>query len=312
MARQLASRLLQSMALLLLVSIVGFALLRLLPGDFAEVLLLSQMDGTIPDQAAVKRFAIANGFEDPIHLQYLRWLRDVLSGDLGESFVTGEPVAADILLRVRNSGILALSSLAVALLLAVPIGCHCALRAGGASDRIMAALSVLGMSIPNFWLALLLTLLFSLTLGWLPSSGHGDLAHAVLPTLVVATSLTGVIARFIRARLLDELRQDYVRTAKAKGLARRRVLLVHVLPNILPSTLTLAGLQLARAFDSMIIVEILFAWPGIGSLLVESLLNRDYPLIQVSFLVVACGYVLINLVVDYLIMLIDPRVRGAV
>jgi len=312
MLRQLGHRLVQSLILLLLVSVAGFALLRLLPGDFAEVLLLSQMDGTLPDQAAVQKFAAENGFHDPLPLQYLRWLGGVLSGDLGRSFVTGEEVAADILLRINRSLVLALLSIGLALLLAVPIGCFCAYRAGGLCDRLLSAGSVIGLSIPNFWYALLLALLFSLVLGWLPSSGHGTLAHAVLPTLVIATTMTGVIARFIRARLLDEFHHPYIRTARAKGLSQARVLLGHALPNILPPVLTLTGLQFARAFDGMIVIETIFAWPGIGSLLVESLLNRDYPLIQVCFLVVASGYIVINLIVDYLVLLADPRVQEAV
>lgn len=312
MLRQLMRRLFQSLILLLLVSIAGFVLLRLLPGNFAEVLLLSQMDGTLPDQATVQRYAAENGFNDPLPLQYLRWLGNTLTGDLGRSFVTGEDVAADILLRLKRSLALAVLSIGVALAFAIPIGCFCAYHAGGLIDRLLAAGSVIGLSIPNFWYALLVALLFSLTLRWLPSSGHGTLAHAVLPTLVIATTMTGVIARFIRARLLDEFHHPYIRTARAKGLSQPRVLLGHALPNILPSVLTLTGLQFARAFDGMIIIETIFAWPGIGSLLVESLLNRDYPLIQVCFLVIACGYILINLVVDYLITLADPRVQEAI
>lgn len=287
-------------------------MLRLMPGDFAEVLLLSQMDGTLPDADAIRKFSAENGFDDPLVLQYLRWFGGVLSGDLGKSFVTGEAVAADIGLRISQSLILALSSICLAIALALPIGCFCAYHAGGLADRLLAAGSVVGLSIPNFWYALLLALLFSLTLGWLPSSGHETLAHAVLPTLVIATTMTGVLARFVRARLLDEFHHAYIRTARAKGLGQARVLLHHALPNILPSLLTLVGLQFARAFDGMIIVETIFAWPGIGSLLVGSLLNRDYPLIQVCFLVIACGYILINLLVDYLVTMVDPRVREAI
>ncbi|MBN9669435.1 ABC transporter permease [Roseibium aggregatum] len=312
MLRQLSHRLVQSLILLLLVSIAGFALLRLLPGDFAEVLLLSQMDGTLPDQSAVQKFAAENGFNDPLPVQYLRWLGDTLTGDLGRSFVTGEEVSADILLRIERSLTLALLSIGLALVLAVPLGCFCAYHAGGICDRLLAAASVVGLSIPNFWYALLLALFFSLFLGWLPSSGHGTLAHAVMPTLVIATTMTGVIARFVRARLLDEFHHPYIRTARAKGLSQTRVLLGHALPNILPPVLTLTGLQFARAFDGMIIIETIFAWPGIGSLLVDSLLNRDYPLIQTCFLVIACGYIVINLLVDYLVALVDPRVQEAI
>ncbi|MEM1050034.1 MAG: ABC transporter permease [Pseudomonadota bacterium] len=312
MIARIGHRLLQALLLLFLISVVGFLLLRLMPGDFAEVLLLSQMDGTLPDAEAVARFATENGFDDPLPVQYLRWLGDVFQGDFGQSFITGTPVAAELALRLGRSVTLAILSLAVALLIALPIGFFCARHPGGLLDRALSVFSVIGMSIPNFWYALLLALLFSLVLGWLPSSGHATLAHAVLPTLVIATSISGVLARFVRASLLDELSRPYVRTARAKGLGDTRILIAHAAPNILPATLTLTGLQLARVFDGMIVVETLFAWPGIGSLLLESLLNRDYPLIQGCFLIIASGYLLINLTVDYLITLYDPRVTEAV
>lgn len=307
-----AHRLIQAIFLILAISVAGFLLLRLMPGNFAEVLLMSQMDGTLPNPEVVTRFATENGFNDPLIIQYLRWLGALLGGDLGHSFITGEPVLADLALRISRSLVLALTSLVTALVIALPIGCLCAYGAGRWYDRLFVSLSVIGMSIPNFWYALLLALLFSLTLGWFPSSGHGTLAHMILPTLVISTSISGVIARFVRASLLDELSQQYIRTAKAKGLGRLRILLGHAVPNIVPATLTLTGLQFARVFDGMVVVETLFAWPGVGSLLLESLLNRDYPLIQGCFLVIATGYVVVNLVVDYLITIYDPRVREVV
>lgn len=312
MARQLVLRLVSACFLLLAVSIAGFALLRLMPGDFAEVLLMSQMDGTLPDPETVARFSAENGFDRPLPIQYLAWLGSVLSGDLGTSFVTGEPVIDDIALRVGASLQLATTALLLGLALALPVGALCAAFPGGLLDRALAGLAVVGMSIPNFWYALLLALLFSLVLGWLPSGGYGTPAHMVLPALVIATSITGVLARYVRGCLLEELSQPYVRTARAKGLSGARVLLAHAAPNVLPAVLTLTGLQFARIFDGMIIVETLFGWPGIGRLMVEALLARDYPLIQATFLVVACGYVLVNLAVDYLIALYDPRTRGIV
>ena len=309
---QLGQRIVQAIVLMLAISVAGFLLLRLMPGDFAEVLLMSQMDGTLPDQKAVAKFAADNGFNDPLPVQYLRWLSAVMRGDFGQSFVTGEPVVSDLTLRIGRSLVLAVSSLLVALVIALSIGCLCAYGAGRWYDRLFVTLSVAGMSIPNFWYALLLALLFALLLGWLPSSGHGTFSHLILPTLVISTSISGVLARFVRASLLDELSQQYVRTARAKGLGNARILLGHAVPNIVPAALTLTGLQFARVFDGMVIVETLFAWPGIGSLLLESLLNRDYPLIQGCFLVIATGYVLVNLIVDYLITLYDPRVREVV
>ncbi len=309
MPRRLVARLLHTLGLLFVVSLAGFALLRLLPGDFAEVLLMSQMDGTLPGPEAVAKFSAENGLDDPLPVQYLRWLWAVLHADMGASLVTGEPVLEDIGLRIASSSMLALAALFTALALAAPIGVLCALKPGSWFDRFFSGLAVVGMSIPNFWYALLLALLFSLALGWLPSSGHGTLAHMALPIAVIATSVCGVLARYIRGCLLDELTRPYIRTARAKGLSDAKIILFHALPNIAPGVLTLTGLQLAHVFDGMIIVETLFAWPGVGRLLVEALLNRDFPLIQACFLVIALAYIFINLAVDMAISFYDPRVQ---
>lgn len=312
MAGSLARRLVYAAALLLAVSVCGFSLLRLMPGDFAEVLLISQMDGDLPSREALARFSAENGFDDPLPVQYLRWLGGLLRGDLGNSLITGDPVGVEIVLRLGNSLILAVSALLLSLLIAVPIAVLSVRWRNGILDRAAAVLAVLGMSIPNFWYALLLALLFSLTLGWLPSSGYGTWQHAVLPTIVIGTSVCGVSTRYVRSLLLDELGRPYMRTAASKGVAPMPALVRHAGPNVLPAILTLAGLQFARIFDGVIIVETLFAWPGIGRLLVESLLNRDFPLIQACFLVIAAAYVLTNLLVDLLIAAVDPRVREVV
>jgi peptide/nickel transport system permease protein len=312
MASSLFHRLLSAAGLLFAVSLAGFALLRLMPGDFAEVLLIAQMDGELPSTEALADFSASHGFDDPLPLQYLRWLGGALSGDLGTSLITGAPVAQEIVLRLANSFVLALAALLLSLALALPIALATARFRNGLFDRLCGAVAVLGMSIPNFWYALLLALLFSLALGWLPSSGYGTWQHAVLPTLVIGTSVCGVTTRYIRSLLLDEAGRPYMRTAAAKGLAPLAALVRHALPNAMPAIVTLAGLQFARIFDGVIIVETLFGWPGIGRLLVESLLNRDFPLIQASFLVIAVGYVVTNLLVDLVIAAIDPRVREVV
>ena len=312
MAVSVLHRLLSAAGLLVGVSLAGFALLRLMPGDFAEVLLMAQMDGEVPSAAVLADFAARNGFDDPLPLQYLRWLGRALTGDLGASLVTGEPVTGEIALRLANSFALALVALLLSLALALPIAIAAARFPNGIFDRLCGAVAMLGMSIPNFWYALLLALVFSLALGWLPSSGYGSWQHAVLPTLVIGTSVCGVTTRYARSLLLDEAGRPYMRTAAAKGLTPLGALLRHALPNAAPAIVTLAGLQFARIFDGVIIVETLFGWPGIGRLLVESLLNRDFPLIQASFLVIAVGYVATNLLVDLAIAALDPRVREVV
>ncbi|MGD1876082.1 MAG: ABC transporter permease [Kiloniellaceae bacterium] len=312
LATSLLHRLLSSAGLLVAVSVVGFALLRLMPGDFAEVLLSAQMDGELPSAEALAAYAADQGFDDPLPLQYLRWLGNALTGDLGVSLITGDAVTQEVLLRLGNSFILAFAALTLSLVIALPLALATVRFRNGLFDRLSAAVAVLGMSIPNFWYALLLALVFSLTLGWLPSSGYGTWQHAVLPTLVIGTSVCGVTTRYIRSLLLDEAGRPYMRTAAAKGLTPLSALLRHALPNAAPAIVTLAGLQLARIFDGVIIVETLFGWPGIGRLLVESLLSRDFPLMQATFLVIAVGYVAINLLVDLTVAGLDPRVREAV
>lgn len=309
MASRLLARMTHALILLFIVSVIGFALLRLMPGDFAEILLMAQMDGTLPNADQVALYADQNGLNDPLPEQYLRWLLALSQGDLGKSFVSNEPIINDITLRLGQSLLLAVLSLITALLIAVPLGILCARYPGSRIDRIAGMISVIGMSIPNFWYSLLLALLFSLVLGWLPTGGHGTWAHAVLPTLVIATSVAGVLSRYVRGSLLEELSKPYIRTAKAKGLSRIRTVLRHALPNIAPGVMTFSGMQFARIFDGMIIVETLFAWPGIGRFLVESLLNRDYPAIQACFLLIAASYILVNLTVDICIALYDPRTQ---
>jgi len=311
-AADIFRRVAQAGALLAFLSIVSFALLRLMPGDFAEVLLMSQMDGHIPSAEALARFEADNGFDQPMPLQYLHWLRGVFSGDLGNSLVTGEPVAGEIMLRLGYSLLLSVTAMALSLVIAVPIALAAALRPNGLFDRVSAALSVAAMSIPNFWYGLLLALFFTLTLGWLPSSGHQTWWHLVLPSLVIGTSIAGVSTRFFRSLLLDEAGRPYMRTARAKGVGRLPALVAHAGPNVLPAALTLIGLQFARIFDGAIVVEVLFAWPGIGRLLVEALMARDFAIIQACFLVIGTAYVLTNLLVDLVISRIDPRLQGAV
>ncbi|WP_417829422.1 ABC transporter permease [Thalassospira sp.] len=312
MTSRLTARMTHALVLLFIVSVISFALLHLMPGNFAEILLMAQMDGTLPDATQVAHFAADNGLDDPLPYQYLRWLVALFQGDLGKSFITDEPILGDISLRLGQSLLLAVLSLITALMIAVPLGIICARYPGSRIDRITGLISVIGMSIPNFWYALLLALLFSLVLGWLPTGGHGTWAHAVLPTMVIATSIAGVLSRFVRGSLLEELSKPYIRTAKAKGNGRLRTVLRHAIPNTAPGLLTFAGMQFARIFDGMIIVETLFAWPGLGRFLVESLLNRDYPAIQACFLLIASSYILINLAVDIVIAIYDPRAREVV
>lgn len=312
LAKRLFQRLSYSSMLLLLLSLASFALLHFMPGDFAEVLLMSQMDGHVPSAAALAKFSTEHGFDRPMPVQYLSWLGGVLSGDLGQSLVTGEPVAREILLRLGSSLKLAIAAIILSMAISIPLALAAARYPNGLIDRFGMALAVVAMSIPNFWYALLMALLFSLVLGWLPSSGHGTWLHMVLPVLVIGTSVAGMTTRYIRSLLLDEAGRPYMRTAAAKGVGPFAALTGHAWPNAFPAVLTLVGLQFARVFDGMIVVEVLFAWPGIGRLLVESLMARDFPIIQACFLLIGVVYVLVHLSVDVSITLFDPRGQEAV
>ena len=308
----MARRLSQSLILLILLSMFSFSLLHIMPGDFAELLLIEQMGGELPDAESLQRFKDQNGFHDPLPEQYGRWLSNAIEGDLGTSFQSGGSVWGEVKLRLGNSVLLAVASIAVSLLVAVPLGIGAAARPGSLFDRAAMMLAVVGMAVPNFWYSLLMVLLFSLTLGWLPVSGYGDWTNLVLPALVIGTSLSGVTARFIRSCFLDVLSADFIRTARSKGLREPRVLLRHTLPNALVPIVTLLGMQVGKMFDSVVVVETVFAWPGVGRLLVEAILGRDFPVIQACVLVVGAAYIAVNLIVDMLVMVIDPRIREAV
>lgn len=309
MAPPLIRRLGQSLGLLLLVSIVSFLMLRLLPGDFAEHLLTMRMDGDMPTPEAVAAFKRSEGLDAPLPVQYLRWLGGVLQGDLGTSFHSEDAVAAELGLRLRNSLLLGAAGMGVSLLLAVPLGILAALRKGGWADRLAMTLAVAGMSLPNFWFAFLLIIAFALHLDWLPVVGFGTAAHVVLPAAVVGLSLAGVTARLIRASLLGVLGADYIRTARAMGAPRGWVLLRHAAPNALIPVVTVLGLQAGKVFDSIVVVEVVFAWPGLGRLLVEAIQGRDFPVMQACVLAIGAVYVLANLAVDALNVWIDPRMR---
>lgn len=312
MIRSLGTRSASAVALLVGLSVFGFALLAMLPGDHAEVVLIHQMDGEMPSAEALAAFKAENGFDEPLPLQYLAWLSRALSGDLGTSFATGDPVLLEVALRLEATFILVGLAFGLTIALGVPLGILAALTRGTLVDRAVTASAVLGMSMPNFWQALLFVLLFSLALGWLPSSGYGTLAHAILPAVVIATASMGLTARYVRASLIDALTAPHVRTALAKGLPPLAVVLFHALPAALPGILTLLGLQLARMFDGAIVVETIFAWPGLGRLFVEAILNRDVPVIQAAILVIGTAYILVHLAVDCLLALLDPRLARSV
>jgi peptide/nickel transport system permease protein len=314
--RYLIQRLLLVVLVLLGVSVLVFAVTRLTPGDPARVLL-----GPRATEEQVATLRTAYGLDQPIYAQYLSWLSHVVRGDLGESIQLHRPVLAEVAERFRGTLILALAAMVVAFSVGIAFGLVAALRANTALDRLLMSVALLGISLPPFWVGLILIILFSLVLRWLPATGMlsptggGDvldvLVHLVLPTLSLAVVPLAVIARLTRANVLEVLNQLYVRTARAKGLPPRVVVLRHIMRNTLVGTITLLGLEAGWLLAGTVYIETVFAWPGLGAMLVNAILQRDYPLVQGGVLLVAGVYVLINLGTDMLYLYLDPRLRYA-
>ncbi len=307
---RICHRLLLGAALVLVLSLVSFTLFYAMPGDAARQLLAQMMDG-MPDQASTEALRTRHGLDRPLHEQYLAWLGRALSGEFGASFQTGNAVADELPRRAGASLALTGAGMLVMAAIAFGLGIAAAMRAGGWFDRSVLVGSVVAMAMPNFWLGQLLLLVFALWLGLLPVTGGGA-TGIVLPAVVVGASLAGLSTRYVRSWVMETLRLDHVRTAYAKGAAPGRVMLRHVLPVALPALITLFGLQAVRIFDSLIVVEVVFGWPGIGSYLASAVLSRDLPVMQATLMLVGIAYVLVNILVDITIALVDPRAAAAV
>ncbi len=294
------------------VGIVSFSIMRLTPGDPA--LFFVTADAT-PDEIQSVRERL--GIDRPLLEQFVSWAGDVLVGDLGTSFYQRRPVMELFWSRFPPTLWLALSAQLLALTIAIPTGIISALRPNSVWDRATTVFTLLGVSIPGFWLALLMVLLFSVNLRWLPVQGYVDplsdplaaIRHLVLPVLALGYSQAALIARMTRASMLEVLGQDYMRTAKSKGLKPSRVVMVHALRNAMGPIITVTGLTLTSLISGSIIIELVFNYPGIGRLIVDAVTRRDFPVIQGSMMIVAFLYVLVNLLVDLSYGLFDPRIR---
>jgi peptide/nickel transport system permease protein len=310
----IARRLLHTVVVLFGVSVVIFLIMNAAPGD--PVLLMLPSDAS-PEQVALFRDRL--GLDQPAHLRYMRWMADVLRGDLGTSLYSRQPVSDEILSRFANTVILTLSALLIAVVLGMAFGILGALYHGTPVDRMLMVGSVAGWSMPPFWLGLVLIILFSVQLRWFPTGGMyviggdrtlGELArHLVLPAVTLGARHLSFIARMTRASMLEVLGQDYIRTARAKGLLPIVVVLRHALRNSLIPVMTVAGVTIGRLLGGAVIVESVFSWPGLGSLIVRGISNRDLPLVQGAILFSAFVFVIVNLIVDLLYTMIDPRIR---
>jgi len=312
--RYLAGRLLLLVPVLVGVSIVIFLVLHLSPGDPAEIMLGSQ--ATREDLA---RLRADMGLTEPLPVQYVHWLRHVLRGDLGRSLWMKRPVLPEVLGRLQATLLLTATALVLSTVGGVALGVASARWPRSLLDRLSAVASLFGASMPSFWLGIVLMVIFALRLGWLPASGmfapYGgggplDLAlHLVLPALTLAAASVTIIARLTRSTMLDTLGQDYVRTARAKGVGEAGVVLRHGLKNALIPIVTVVGVQAGYLLGGAVLTETVFAWPGVGTLMVQGILARDFPLVQGCVLVVALAFALINLGVDLLYAWLDPRIR---
>jgi peptide/nickel transport system permease protein len=288
------------------VSTFVFLMIHLVPGDPVQL-----MYGNLPmSQADLQRVRSQLGLDQPLVVQYGQFFVKLAQGDLGRSIRSQRPVTDEILLRLPNSVLLASLSTATAVVLGVFGGMLAATRRGRWLDTLTTAISVLGVSVPSFWLGLMLIFLFAVRLGWLPASGSGSPQHLVLPVLSLALLSSAIIARLTRSGMLDVLSMEYVTTARAKGLTEQAMLYRHALKNALIPVITIVGLQFGALLGGAFVVETVFAWPGVGRLAVQALSNRDYPIIQGVVFFVSLIVVMVNLATDVLYVLIDPRVRA--
>jgi peptide/nickel transport system permease protein len=312
MTEFLVRRALISALTLLLISLIVFTGVRMIPGDPARVLA-----GTDADAAGLQEIREKYGLNDPMPVQYLRWIGLALRGDLGESIRTRQPVAATVAVKLPITIELACLSLLVALAIALPAGIIAAVRRNTVWDVAASAVSLCGVSIPNFWLGIMLILLVSVRLGWLPASGFvplgedplGNLKRMVMPAFVLGTGLAAVLMRQTRNAMIEVLSADYIRTARAKGLAQPAVVIRHALRNGLIPVVTILGLQMGALMGGAVVTEQIFVLPGFGRLIVEAVFTRDYPVVQGVVLITASSYVLINFLVDVSYTILNPRIR---
>ena len=314
MARFVATRLVEAIPVLLLSSLLVFAILHLVPGDPVDAMLGAAALGIgTPEQHAQQVAQIREqlGLNDPLPLQYLHWLGNALHLDFGESFIRRQSVATLIAQRLPTTLELAGAALLLSVIVGMTMGIVAALRRNTPIDGLVMLLSLGGVSMPSFFFAMVLILVFSVFLGLLPATGSGSFDRLILPALVLGYEGTGLIARLTRASLLEVLGREYMTTARAKGLPPRIVVLRHALRNALIPVVTIVGLQVGRLLAGSIIVETVFARQGVGQLAIDAILSKDYPLVQGIILLTATGYVIANLLVDISYGFINPKIRTA-
>lgn len=308
-----ARRLLMSIPTLIIVAVMIFCLVRALPGDPAIIML----GGNIDDEATLEMMRHQLGLDQPLPVQFLAWLRELFAGNLGISVLTGQPVGALLLDRFSVTATVVLLAMATALIVAVPFGLLAAHRHNSRTDYAIVVLTIVKLSMPSFWVGLMLLVLFGAALGWLPTVGYVSLSqdfglgitYLILPVTSLALSEIAVMTRMMRAGSLEVMNRDYITHARAKGLPERQVLWRHVFPNAFAPTLTMVGIAMAGLLAGAAVTETVFTLPGLGKLLVDSIYGRDYPVLQGALLFIALIYVVTNLIIDIAYSFFDPKVR---
>jgi peptide/nickel transport system permease protein len=308
-------RILQVIPVLFFTSVFIFMLLRLIPGDPA---LMLAGPGEVPEPEVVEAVRKEMGLDKPLHIQYLIWIGKVFRGDLGTSYVSDLPVIRLLSLHLPATAELAMGAILFALIVAIPAGVIAAVKQRSLVNYIITTLNSLAIAFPNFWLGIMLILLFALVLGWFPPSGRYGMFFSnpaisikflVLPVITLGLFHSGILTRFVRSSMLEILNEDYVRTARSKGLTERIVVLKHALKNALIPLVTVTGLTLARMLGGAVVVESVFSWPGLGRMTIDALGNRDYSVVQGAMLFFVTTFIMINLIVDLLYAVLDPRIR---
>jgi len=297
-------RLLIMLPVLLGISIIIFTIVRVIPGDPGYI-----MAGPHATKDQVEQIRAQLGLNKHPVTQYFIFIKNLFRGDLGTSTRTGLPVMREIMARLPNTLLLALTSIMIATVFGVLTGIIAGVKQNSKFDYLSMLVALFGLSMPVFWLGLMLMLLFSIKLGWFPAVGADSFKHLILPAITLGANSTAIIARMTRSSMLEVIRLDYIRTARAKGLTEKLVISRHALKNALIPVVTVIGLQTGTLLGGAVLTEIVFAWPGIGRLMVEAILSRDYPVVQGVVLVVATMFIFVNLIVDILYSYLDPRIR---
>jgi len=301
----IARRVASMIPMLVIVSIISFLFVHLTPGDPIRILY-----GTEIDAETYERLKEQEGFNDPLYVQYFRYIgKIVLEGDFGTSYKTKAKVSEEILRRFSYTLELTLASMIWAVLFGLLVGIVSAVKRNSWMDRLGMVTAVAALSVPEFWFGLMLMQIFAVSLGWFPTSGSGTIRHLILPSLTLGLGVAAIIARFTRSSMLEVLREDFVRTAKAKGQKEWKIVLTHVLRSALIPVVTMTGLQFGFLLGGAVVVEQVFAWPGLGSYLIDAILTRDYPVIQALILLFSFQFLVVNLIVDISYGLLNPQIR---